>query len=195
MSTPNKHTLKSYSSDLLALEKHLLNAVKQQKTSDKITDEEAIEVLHQLDKTLSLHVTNLEKEVDRLGGKLPSDLKSKVASFAGSLAGLIDSARKDPASKMMRDNYAALSMITIGYTMLHTLALAAEDPIMIELTENNLADCTIYITEISKVVPLVVARESVEDSDKAEEVGKEALKNTQAAWKPEHVNSGPGIVE
>lgn len=195
MSNENKSTLQTYTSDLLALENHFMNAIKKQKTSDQIKDEEVIELLHELDKKASSHVKSLERHVDRLEGELKSDIKTKLASFAGSIAGLIDAARNDTMSKMVRDDYTALSMITIGYTMLHTHALAEEDEILAELTQKNLTDCTSMITEISKVVPLAVAREMIDDADRAEEIGNKALENTQAAWKPDVVNQEPQIVE
>ncbi|NBC25383.1 MAG: hypothetical protein GVY08_00840 [Bacteroidetes bacterium] len=195
MSTVNQSSLQKYTSDLLALENHFMNALKKQKTSEQIKDEKVIELLHELDKMTSSHVISLEHHVDRLGGELKSDIKTKIASFAGSLAGLIDAARTDTMSKMLRDDYTALSMITIGYTMLHTHALAEEDELLAELTKENLTNCTTMITEISKVVPLAVAREVTDDADRAEEIGNMALNNTQAAWKPDVVNQEPQIVQ
>lgn len=195
MSNEDQNSLRKYTSDLLALENHFMNAVKKQKTSDQIKDAEVIELFHELDKMTSSHVKSLERHVDRLGGELKSDIKTKIASFAGSIAGLIDGARKDTMSKMVRDDYTALSMITIGYTMLHTHALAEEDDLLAELTQKNLTNCTTMITEISKVVPLAVAREMIDDASRAEEIGNKALENTQGAWKPEVVNQKPQIVE
>lgn len=195
MSTEEKNSLRKYTSDLLALENHFMNAVKKQKTSEQIKDEEVIELLHELDKMTSSHVKSLERHMDRLGGNRKSDIKTKIASFAGSIAGLIESARNDTMAKMVRDDYTALSMITIGYTMLHTHALAEEDELLAELTKKNLTNCTIMITEISKVVPLAVAREMIDDAGRAEEIGNKALENTQAAWKPEVVNQKPQIVQ
>ncbi len=194
MSNEEKKSLKKYTSDLYALERHFMNAVKKQKSSDKVRDEKAIELLHEIDKTASNHVQSLEKHVERLGGNLKSDLKSKIASFAGSVAGLIDGARHDVLSKMLRDDYTALSMIAIGYTMLHTHALADDDLELAGLAENHLTHCTPLITELSKIVPLTVAAELIEDPAKADEIGRKALGNTQAAWKPKVVNKEPQIV-
>lgn len=195
MSTEDQNSLQNYTSDLLALENHFMNAVKKQKSSSQIKDEEVIELLHELDKMTSSHVKSLERHVERLGGELKSDIKTKIASFAGSIAGLIEGARKDTMSKMMRDDYTALSMITIGYTMLHTHALAERDELLSELTQKNLRDCTSMVTEISKVVPLAVARDIIKDAARADEIGMKALDNTQEAWKPEVVNQKPQIVK
>ena len=194
MSTKENKSLRKYTSDLLALESHFMNAVKKQKSSDELKDENAIELIHELDKMSSEHVKSLERHVERLGGKMTSDIKTKIATFAGSVAGLIDGARSDAMSKMLRDDYTALSMITIGYTMLHTHALAEEDDLLAELTQKQLSDCTNMITEISKVVPLVVAEEVIDDPKRAKEIGQKALDNTQSAWKPAVVNQEPQIV-
>lgn len=194
MSTENKESLKTYTSDLLALETHFMNAVKKQKSTEFVKDNNVIELLHELDKAVSKNVEELEKHLDTLGGKTRGDIKSKLASFAGSVAGLMDKARSDTVSKMVRDDYTALSMITIGYTMLHTHALADDDETLAELTGKHLRTCTNLITEISKVVPLAVAHEIIDDKEKAETIGQKALDNTQKAWKPDVVNSAPEVV-
>lgn len=194
MSTENKESLKTYTSDLLALETHFMNAVKKQKSTESVKDNNVIELLHELDKAVSKNVEELEKHLDTLGGKTRGDIKSKLASFAGSVAGLMDKARSDTVSKMVRDDYTALSMITIGYTMLHTHALADDDETLAELTGKHLRTCTNLITEISKVVPLAVAHEIIDDKEKAETIGQKALDNTQKAWKPDVVNSAPEVV-
>lgn len=194
MSTENKESLKTYTSDLLALETHFMNAVKKQKSTEFVKDNNVIELLHELDKAVSKNVEELEKHLDTLGGKTRGDIKSKLASFAGSVAGLMDKARSDTVSKMVRDDYTALSMITIGYTMLHTHALADDDETLAELTGKHLRTCTNLITEISKVVPLAVAHEIIDDKEKAETIGQKALDNTQKAWKPDVVNNAPEVV-
>lgn len=187
MSTDNQHNLQIYISDLHALERHFMNAVKKQRTSDKVTDDRAVELLGELDKRSSSHVQILESEIEQMGGEIKSALKSKLASFAGSVAGMIDTVRGDALSKMLRDDYAALSMITIGYTMLHTHALSEDNHQLAEISKNHLDNYTVLITEISRVVPLVTAHEINSDSERAEEIGNLALENTQESWSAEHV--------
>ncbi len=194
MSKPEKETLRDYTTDLLTLETHLLNAVKKQKSSEKVRIGEAIELLHVLDKTLSVHTTVLEKKVKEMNGERKSKIKSKIGSFTGQIAGLVDTVREDPVSKMMRDDYCSLSMIAIGYTMLHTLALAANDKELAELSSGNLSDIAQLITETSRVVPVVVALETTDDEEKASKIWKEALENTQNAWSAENIADRPEIV-
>ena len=94
----------------------------------------------------------------------------------------------------MRDDYCSLSMIAIGYTMLHTLALAANDKELAELSSGNLSDIAQLITETSRVVPVVVALETTDDEEKASKIWKEALENTQNAWSAENIADRPEIV-
>jgi ferritin-like metal-binding protein YciE len=194
MSNEEKKSLKKHTSDLYALERHFMNAVKKQKSSDIVRDERAIELLHELDKTISNHVQVLEKYVERSGGSTLADLKSRVSSLTDSVSDLIESAKNDGLSKMMRDDYTTLSMIAIGYTMLHTHALADDDAELAELAKNHLTQCTPMITEISKLVPVTLAHELIDDHDRAEQIGKKALENTQAAWKSEVIKKDPQIV-
>ena len=189
-----KSTLRNYTSDLHALETCFLNAVRQQKVSDSVKDKNMVELLHELDKMVSGHTKTLGTHLERLGGSMKSEIKSKLASFAGSVTGLIDRARTDTVSKMIRDDYTALSMITIGYTMLHTHALVEEDHGLADVALNHMRNCTSMIKEISKVVPLVVAKELAGDADRAEEIGRKALENTQEAWSAKVINRDPVIV-
>jgi len=189
MSTNKRNDIKTYTSDLHALERHLMNAVKKQKNSDKVIDKRAVELLNNLDKMTSAHVQKLSADLDQMGAEVKSKVKSKIASFTGSVAGMIDSVRDDALSKMLRDDYAALSMITMGYTMLHTHALSNDNKELADMSKSHLDDCTIMITEISKVVPMVTAYEINSDTSMAEAVGKRALESTQQSWSAKHVNS------
>jgi len=189
MSTKEEDNLRTYISDLHALERHFMNAVKQQKTSNKSTDKRAVELLNNLDKMASSHTQKLAAELDQMGAEVKSTIKSKLASFTGSVAGMIDNVRDDALSKMLRDDYTALSMITVGYTMLHTHALSNDNQKLADISKKHLDDCTIMITAISIVIKLNTAYEINSDTDKAEEIGNLALENTQESWSPEHVNS------
>ena len=104
-----------------------------------------------------------------------------MASAAGKVAGYIDTARGDAASKMLRDDYTALSMIASGYTMLHTAALGAGNDELAEFTKESLTRIAQLITDTSIVIPHVVAEE-LEISD----IANEAENNTQQAWDPEN---------
>lgn len=195
MSSVKEKTLRKYSSDLLSLQRLLLNAVKKQQASEKVTQKEAVELLHQLNLMLTEQAQQLESAVEYLGGNFKEEIKSRLANFTGSISGLADSARKDPVSKMLRDDYTALSMLVIGYQMLFTTALVDDSDRLSEITENHLSGLTQMVTETSKVIPVVVAKEQEENPERAAEIGKMAVKRTHRAWKAENINAGPHIVE
>jgi ferritin-like metal-binding protein YciE len=194
MSTINQETLKDYTADLLSLEQHLLNAVKKQKGSSKVDDNRASEFFHNIDKVITEHVNHLGQILDRLGAETKSEIKTKIASFTGSVAGLIDSVRDDVTSKMIRDDYTALSMVAISYTMLNTVARAAEDEELVNVTEEHLGHITQLITSTSRVIPFVVSGELLDDSTKAEEIAKASLEATQEKWEGEHIEDAPELV-
>ena len=189
-----KNRLQTYTSDLLALEKHFLSALRKQKSSDNFKETLSIELIYELERMTSTHVQAMEQHVENLGGEIKSEIKSQIASFTGMIAGLIDRARNDTVSKMFRDDYVALSMVTIGYTMLHTLALAENEDTLADICIQHMENCTGMVTEISKVVPLAVASEVIDDEQRASTIGQQALENTQNAWKPKVVNQEPNLV-
>jgi hypothetical protein len=105
-----------------------------------------------------------------------------VASFSGSVAGLLNTQREDPVSKMLRDDYTALGMIASGYTMLHTAALGAGEDELAEFTKSSLTTVAALITETSRVLPHAVAS----DLD-IDEIAEAAETNTQECWNPENM--------
>jgi hypothetical protein len=186
---------KDYTADLLTLERHLYNAVKKQRINDKLYDSDAMELLNSLDQILRNQIDALDAQLELMGGGRKSDMKELVGVFAGMAAGLIDSVRKDPVSKMLRDDYTALSMLATGYTMLHTHSLALGDDALAQLSVDHLGEITPVITELSRIIPLVVARESTGlDASRAEKVGREAMEQTQKMWKAGQIEKEPVVI-
>ena len=175
----------NFISDLKSVEKHTLKAVKNQKESKGVkSDKEAYELLQHIEKALALQVEKLDKAGARYGnnGSTTDNVKSKLTGFFGTIAGMIDQARKDPVSKLMRDNYTAIAMITSGHTMLKTTALIVEDEELQHLAGSSLKELAQITTEISRYLPLAVARELVDDQEEANRIGKIAMDKTQKAW-------------
>lgn len=175
-----QETLQQYVSDMVSLNKHILEAVERQ-TRDKRTKQypEAFQVLTRIESTLKGHIPALEHQLSTLGGDPTSPVKKAVSAVAGVAAGAYDKIRTDTISKMLRDTYTALSLAAISYTMLHTTGLALKNQATADLSVRYLSQITPLIVEISEVVPLVVANE-LEDGDPA--VGREAVRHTQKAW-------------
>ena len=177
-----KETLHNYSNDLYTLIKHTHKAVKAQQSSDKLTNEKASNLLHNFDLTLSSQLQSIKNMDGLLNDGAKSTIKETFAAFTGTIAGAIDTQRNDAVSKMLRDDYTALSMIATGYTMLHTAAIGAGNKNLADFTKESLTEIAGLITQTSEIIPLIVAEE-LDIEDEAEE----AISNTQECWKPENM--------
>ena len=180
----SKDILQQYVSDMVALDEHIHEAIKRQIDDDRMKQfPEASKVVNTLHTTLDTHIDGLKVQLKSLGGEASGPVKEAVSAVAGIAAGLYDKVRHDPVSKMLRDDYTALSLAAISYTMLHTTALALQNQPLADLAQRYLKDVTPIIIEISQVVPGVVVKD-LEDNevliDRA--VGQEAVRKTQAAW-------------
>lgn len=192
--TERKDTLRQYVSDMLSVEKHILEAVKRQVGDKRVKEHpEARELIHSIQQTTNRHVNTLDRHLTTLGGDKESPAKpakEAVTAALGVAAGLVDKVRTDKVSKMLRDDYTALNLAAISYTMLHTTGLALQDTDTAELALEHLKAWTPLITKINEVTPHVVAKELTNVSASVDmNVGQEAVRNTQTAWESEHVHA------
>ncbi len=182
--------LQQHVGNMLATNKHIHEAVRRQ-SEDKNVQQltEAHQLIRRIESTLDMHISDLEQQLQNLGGDASTPLKDVVASTLGAVAGAYDKVRASAASKMLRDDYAALSMAAISNTMLHTTGLALHDSKTADISLRHLSDLTPLITEISRVIPTVVAHELVDEAVNADtSVAAQAVKKTQEAWSADHVN-------
>ncbi len=180
-----KGALKAYLNDMLALQKHILEAVERQYADERVkSDDKTFDLVGKLKSTLTHHVTDLEGEVARLGSGIGATVKTAVSAALGVAAGLYDKIRTDPVSTMLRDNYTALNMSSFSYTMLHTTALAFHDDGVASVTLKHLQDLTPLIIHLNEIVPYVVVAELTDEGPIDTTVAEKAVGNTQHAWKP-----------
>jgi hypothetical protein len=183
-----KDILQQYVSDMVALDEHIHEAIKRQIADDRLKQfPEATKLVNRLHRTLDTHITGLKGQLKTLGGEASGPVKEAVSAIAGVAAGLYDKVRHDPVSKMLRDDYTALSLAAISYTMLHTTGLALQNQPIADMAQRYLNDVTPLIMEISQVIPGVVVKD-LEDSEALVDrtVGQEAVRKTQAAWKSQN---------
>ncbi len=182
--------LQTYVSDMLAVESHTFEAVERQAGSDDVKHlSEASQLINRIQHVLKHNTEAMEKRLEALGGS-KSSLKAAAASVVGAVAGAYDQVRTETVSRMLRDDYTALSLIAISYTMLHTTALALQDAITADLALQNLKRITPLVMDISKVMPAVVAHDVQEDVPSANvSVAKQAVSNTQEAWDAKHLST------
>ncbi len=181
---------KDYTTELFNYNKHLLSAVRTQKSSDVIKNTKAVTLLNDIDIALTNQLNTMESFDGLLNESKMDQFKENAARVLGTIAGSIGNIREDAVSKMIRDNYTALSMTASGYTMLNTLAISNKNDELANFAADSLERLAQLITETSKVLPFVVADELVDDRKEAERIGEQSLKETQLAWKPEHLFEG-----
>ena len=185
-SDKNKATLDMYINDMHALQTHILEAVEQQSQDPRVKNEaQTIELVSKLHTTLAEQVQHLGRIKEKMNtGTVGATIKEGLGQAAGVFAGLYGKVRKDPVSRMLRDDYTALAMATISYTQLHTTGLAYKEQEVADVALKHLEALTPLVIRINEIMPNVVAAElSDEGSGIDTEVASEATENTQQAWK------------
>lgn len=189
MADNNRDALRPYLADMAAVEKHILEALERQHKDDDIRQ---FPNAHQwLDRTMAVlkqHTQALETHLESFsGGGAASTVKEAVTGVLGAIAGVYDKVRKDTASRALRDDYTALAMAVVSYTMLHTTALGLRQGATAEIALRHLKDLTPLQVELSQILPAIVLRElSFEGYDVEPGLAQNAVRNTQEAWSSEH---------
>lgn len=182
--SPAQQILGTYVSDMIALERQILEAVDRQSNDETVRcHAQAIVTIEKIKRATQAHVVFLETHLKTLGEVTTSPLKETFITMAGMAAGVIDRVRHHAVSKDLRDDYTALSLAAVSYTMLHTAALALSDFATSELARRHLQELTPLIVEISEIIPFVVANELVNEAPNADaSVAEQAARNIHQAW-------------
>ena len=161
-----RHSIQTYVSDMLALERHIAQPLKRQlEMEDTANYTGALTVISQLQSLTDSHVTALEQCLEQLGGHEASPVKSAWSSLLGAGAAAIDSVRKTKVSKNLRDDYTALSLASISYTLLHATRSAWATRRSADLAKRHLADYARVVMQINQVIPEVVLQELRDDGE------------------------------
>ncbi len=177
--------LRPYVADMAAVEKHILEAVERQtKDEDFQKLPQAQQLVNRLETTLRNHVQTLEGHLAQFpAGSAAGAVKGAVTGVLGAFAGLYDKVRSEAASRGLRDDYTALNLASISYTMLHTSALALNETATAELALRNLKELTPLIMQLTEVLPEVVVRELAEEGKAYDaSIVQRAVRATQEAW-------------
>ncbi len=187
-----KDTLQQYVSDMLAVERHILRPLETQSSDDRMgMHPEVNRLVSKIESTARSHINGLEHHLEALGGDAGSPIKSAATTVMGAAASAVDAVRTDPVSKNLRDDYTALNLAAVSYTMLHTTGLALQDQRTAELAATYLEDYTPLITEINEVIPKVVVSELHDETEILDtKVVPQAIKRTQKAWDGDNVHRG-----
>jgi ferritin-like metal-binding protein YciE len=179
-----KHTLATYVSDMLALERHIAQPVSHQQNASATTDNAtASTLINRIASISRSHIAALEARLKELGGNANHPLKAAWASVLGAGATAVSSTRKTKVSKYLRDDHTALSLASISYTMLYTTAVGLGDTTTASLAKQHLSDIAPLIIEISDGIPTVVLAELREDGDTVRPEAAETVKRElDAVW-------------
>ncbi|WP_395753871.1 hypothetical protein [Prosthecobacter sp.] len=185
-STTDTHAdnLRMYVNDTAAMAKHIEGAFDQQRKDDDVRAHPAAhELIERMHSTLAAQRTTMERHAEALGGGVGASLKEAVTTVTGALAGLYGKVRKHPLSRILRDNYTAISLGCVSYEMLHTTALALKEQALADTALRHLKELAPLIMAVTKIIPEVVLEElAKEDPALDTSVAKQALENTLNAW-------------
>ncbi|MGV3531159.1 MAG: hypothetical protein ACO1QR_02230 [Chthoniobacteraceae bacterium] len=181
---PRTATLRMYVNDMVALEKDILMALEKQKEDERVQGEpRTAALIAQIYDTTKAHLLTMENHAAAMGGDTGGAIKEAVASVAGTLAGIYDLVRKHPVSRMLRDDYTALSLKATAYSMLYTTGLTLRETPIANVALRHLNETTPLVMQLSAAIPGIVVRELAEDGlDVDTSATPLAEEKTQAAW-------------
>lgn len=193
MSSQQQKTLQKYVGDMISVERHVHEALSHQKDdADMKKIPEAHAFVQKTDALLQSHIDKLEAHLESLGGSASKPVKEAVTAVLGKAAGVIDNIRQnDKVSANLRDDYTALNLTAMSYTMLHTTGLALKDQKTADLAQKHLMNLTPLITQLNEIMPKIVAQELQDEGENVDPtVSTLAIQNTQKAWTGDHVHAG-----
>ncbi|HEX3465320.1 MAG TPA: DUF892 family protein [Candidatus Elarobacter sp.] len=179
------HSVQTYVSDMLALERHIAQPLKRQlDMEDTQKYAQAHAIVATLESLTRSHETALTQCLADLGGHEASPVKSAWAGLLGAGAAAIDSVRKTKVSKNLRDDYTALSLASISYTMLYTTATGLGETPVADLAQRHLSDYARLVMQINQVIPDVVLQELRDDGELVAADAAETIRKTaNEIWK------------
>jgi hypothetical protein len=192
----NREALRPYLADMVAVEKHILEAVERQRNDDDIKQfPDALQIIGRIESVLQSHVQSLESHLQGdSGGGAAGAVKEAVTGVLGAIAGIYDKIRKDPASRALRDDYTALSLASISNGMLHTTALGLSQGTVAELAKRHLEEINSLIMELGLIVPRIVLKElSFEGYPIETGISERAVQAIRESWSRSSVHETAGV--
>jgi ferritin-like metal-binding protein YciE len=188
------HTVATYLSDMLALERHINAPISAQLNSDDHkADPQASRIIQKIKSVSESHITALEAQLKATGEPATHGLKTAWSQLLGGGAAALNNVRKTKVSKSLRDDYTALSLAAISYTMLHATAAGLGDGSTAALARRHLEDVTPIIVDISRTIPAVVLDELREDGQNVAQSAAQATQEvSQKSWSGRNVSGGAG---
>jgi len=181
----DRHSIQTYVSDMLALERHIGQPLSRQQQFDDATRYQGAQaIINRIKAVNDNHITALEQRLQGLGGHAASPIKSGWSALLGVGAAAIDSMRKTRISKSLRDDHTALSLAAMGYEMLNATALAMDDAETAAMAKRHLSDITPILIDISENMPDVVLQELIDTGVAVDPgVAQRARRDVEECWR------------
>lgn len=182
--TPHK-TIVDWIGDVVALESHVEEALDRQLKLE-IDDPQlagVIQAIHDTCRDSKHRAEAFQKEEGTTAG---NPVIKAGTELLGKAAGVIDRVRKDSVAKALRDDYTAINLLTISYSMLYTTALALGDERTRSFAEQGAATYSGLVQEINRAVPAAVIYDLKRNDDVpdiAANVADDARDKLQEIWK------------
>jgi hypothetical protein len=192
----NREALRPYVADMVAVEKHILEAVERQRNDDDIKEfPDALRLVGRIESVLKSHVQSLDAHLQGYaGGGAAGVLKQAVTGVLGAIAGVYDKVRKDTASRALRDDYTALSLASVSYGMLHATALGLSQGTVAELTKSHLEEINSLIMELGLALPRIVLKELALEGYSVDTGAADlAVKNLEESWRSSAQREKAGV--
>jgi hypothetical protein len=179
----SENTLLMYVNDVLALERDIKEVVALQiESAVDLQNPEATAFLHELSLSTATRHANLVELSHSLGSGA-GVVKEVVAAAAGFLAGLYGKVRKHAVSRILRDDYTALSLACTAYSMLYTTGVALRSEPTATLALHHLRAVTPLLMKLSHIIPgVVVAELKVDFPELNQDAAKAGREATASAW-------------
>jgi ferritin-like metal-binding protein YciE len=188
MMPDNKDTneiLRLYSSDLLELQRHIVDMVKDQTDQEEVRRyPEVQQLVTRIQDTVGQHFNELEQGLESLGGEKSSLLKQAMGMVTETAMGIATKVEgSEKCSKVLRNNYVALDAASLGSLMLYTTAAAFSNDRIEEISGRHFNELSKLAVEIREMIPEIVVREFADQGYAVNSgVTEEVNRKVQQAW-------------
>jgi ferritin-like metal-binding protein YciE len=186
MSRNATEAVNSYVTDMLAVERHIKNAVSGQIEDLDEDYPEVVRHLKVVSGEIDRHIDNLQALVERRveGGQALADVVKRAGSAVlGAGAAAVDFIRNEKLPKNLRDDYTATSLAAIGYVMLYTTATSLGDREVADLAQRHLRDHARNVMLLHNLIPgAVITFLQKDDLPARPDALNEISRNLESVW-------------
>jgi hypothetical protein len=188
--TKEQESLKGHISDMMAVTEHILEAVRRQVEDNTVKQSpQTLSLLSRVEQTLQMQVSSLRTQLERYGSISTNPLKEAFSHVTGAMAGLYDKVRPQTISRMLRDDYTALSLAVVSNSMLMTTALCINDSTTAQTAHNNMSQLASLIIQLGEAVLPEVERELAGEHAVQPGASQTALSNVRKVWNADHAKT------